>query len=171
MVVNGKITGLFIGSPTGLVQIQIPSYQAEWLKDLDSKETYSINIKPAKSKKSLNQNNLVWGLMTEIAKQLDMFPDANEVYLTIIKLAKIKTHYLQLENDEAVLDAIRERFRAFKIVDTNINAKGNSVCTVEVSVGMSQFNKNEMVEFIDKLLYFAVMNDVDTSKYERALRQ
>lgn len=169
MIVTGKLTRILDVDNQAIVEITIPSYQGQWLTKLDKEELYSINIKKATSKKSLNQNNYSWQLMNDIAKQLDMFPDAMEVYLTVLKLAKIKTHFLQVVDDEEVLSAIKRNFRAFKILDRYTNDKGNKVATVEVSEGMSSFNKDEMTAFIEKLLWFAEQNNVDTRNYEASL--
>lgn len=169
MIVHGKIERILDTDDTALVEIRIPNYQGKWLTKLDKEELYSINIKKATSKKSLNQNNYSWALMNDIAKQLDMFPDAMEVYLMVLKLAKIKTHFLQVVDEEEVLSAIKRSFRAFKILDRYTNDKGNKVATVEVSEGMSSFNKDEMTAFIEKLLWFAEQNNVDTRNYEASL--
>lgn len=170
MVVQGKVTRILDTGATAIVELEIPQYQGQWLTKLDKDEIYSINIKKATSKKSLNQNNYSWQLMNDIAKELDQFPDAMEVYLTVLKLAKIKTHFLQVVDDEDILAAVKRNFRAFKILDRYTNDKGNKVATVEVSEGMSSFNKDEMTAFIEKLLYFAEQNGIDTSRYERGIR-
>lgn len=167
IIVNGKIERILDTDDTALVEIRIPNYQAQWLTKLDKDELYSINIKKAVSKKSLNQNNYSWQLMTNIAKELDQFPDAMEVYLTVLKLAKIKTHFLQVVDDEEVISAVKRSFRAFKILDRYTNDKGNKVATVEVSEGMSSFNKEQMADFIEKLLWYAEQNNVDTRNFER----
>lgn len=169
MIVNGHISRVLDTGATAIVEFEIPAYQGKYVSALAKDELYSINIKIASSKKSLNQNNYSWQLMNDIAKQLDMFPDAMEVYLMVLKLAKIKTHFLQVVDEEEVLSAIKRSFRAFKILDRYTNDKGNKVATVEVSEGMSSFNKDEMTAFIEKLLWFAEQNNVDTRNYEASL--
>lgn len=68
MIVNGKIERILDTDDTALVEIRLPNYQAQWLTKLDKDELYSINIKKAVSKKSLNQNNYSWQLMTNMLK-------------------------------------------------------------------------------------------------------
>lgn len=169
MVVQGKVTRILDTGTTAIVELEIPQYQGQWLTKLDKDEIYSINIKKATSKKSLNQNNYSWQLMNDIAKELDQFPDAMEVYLTVLKLAKIKTHFIQVVDEEEAISIVKANFRAVKELDRYTNAKGVKVLTMEVSSGMSQFSKQEMADFIEKLLWFAEQNGIDTSQYERGL--
>lgn len=161
MIVQGKITRILETDFNAIIEIEIPKYQAF---QYDKEKLYSINIKEAKSKKSLNQNNFSWAVMTEIAKKNDIFPDNFAVYLEVLRLAKIKTHILQIENKPEIIEVIQRNFRALKILDEYVNAKGNEVATIEVAEGMSKFNKEEMTNFIDRLLYFAELNGVNTQE-------
>ena len=171
MVVQGKISRILDTGTTAIVELEIPQYQGQWLTKLDKDEIYSINIKKATSKKSLNQNNYAWALMTDIAKELDIFPSAIEVYLTVLKMAKIKTHFIQIldsepdEKGDTPLLMLKRSYRVVRVVDSYVNDKGNKALTVELSEGMSRFSKDEMVQFIDKLLSFAEMYGIDTSNY------
>lgn len=166
MIVHGKINRILEAGEDGIVEISIPSWQARKLRELDKEVLYAITVKKAVAKKSLNQNNYAWAVMTDIAKKLDYFPEAEAVYLQIIKMAKIKTHYIQVVDDEEVIAAVKRSFRAVNILERTTNAKGNKLATLEVSEGMSKFNKEEMAAFIERLLFFASMNDIDTSAYD-----
>lgn len=171
MVVNGEIVRIVPTAKYTLVELKLPNYQGNWLYDLDLAETYSFNIKKAVGKKSLNQNNYAWALMTDIAKELDIFPSAIDVYLTVLKMAKLKTHFIQIldsepdEKGDTPLLMLQRAYRVVRVVDSYVNDKGNKSLTVEISEGMSSFNKNEMALFIDKLLSFAGMYGIDTSGY------
>lgn len=166
MIVHGKINRILETGESSIIEFLVPTWQARKLTELDKQELYSITVKKAVAKKSLNQNNYAWAVMTDIAKKLDYFPEAEEVYLQIIKMAKIKTHYIQVLDDEAVIEAVKRSFRAVLVREKTTNSKGNKLVTLEVSEGMSKFNKEEMAAFIDRLLFFAAMNDIDTSAYE-----
>lgn len=171
MKVKGEIVRILETDKNALVEISIPNYQARWLSELDKTKLYSFDIKEAKGRKTLNQNNYAWALMTDIAKELDIFPSAIDVYLTVLKMAKLKTHFIQIldsepdEKGDTPLLMLQRAYRVVRVVDSYVNDKGNKSFTVEISEGMSRFNKNEMALFIDKLLSFAGMYGIDTSGY------
>lgn len=99
MIITGKLDRILKDNQNAIVSFSIPHFQAKWLDELDY-DTYKIEIKKVKSKKSLQQNNFAWALMSEIAKTLDLYPDAEAVYLSIVKMAKIKTEYIMALDEE-----------------------------------------------------------------------
>lgn len=176
MKINGKINRVIESGNHTIIEFETSRYQLDNLNALDKDTLYSVDIKEAKSKKSLNQNNYAWALITEIAKELDQFPDINDVYLTVLKLAKIKPQFYIIadyppdKDGRTPLTVLESYFRVVRVLDNGISDKGVKTLTVECNEGLSSFNKDEMRDFIDKLLYFANANDIDTTNYERGLR-
>ena len=163
-VVNGKIGKIIVGSPSATVIFDVPTYQAKWLEELDQTKEYKVDIKEVKSKKSLQQNNFAWQLMTDIARQLDIFPNAEDVYMKVMELAHIKTVFLQ-----GVPESKKDLLRAFRCVverDTRKSEKGVETKMYECYYGMSYFGKEETSNFIDALLLFAEENGVSTAEYD-----
>ena len=165
MIVQGQINRVINWKDSAIVEIKIPNYQGEWIEELEKEKLYSFTIKEAVGKKSLNQNRTAWLLMNDIAKVEDLFPDANAVYLQVLKLAKIKTDYLQVVNNQEVLDMLRRNFRVVKVLFVEKNEKGNQIASVEVAEGMSRFDKEQMRNFIERLLYYAEQVGIDTAEY------
>ena len=163
-VVNGKIGKIIVGSPSATVIFDVPTYQAKWLNELDTDKEYKLEIKEVKSRKSLQQNNFAWALMTEISRKLDILPDPEDVYMKVIQLAKIQIHQIAIpiEAKKALLKA----FRCMVLKHTYTNEKGVEMGEYECYYGMSKFDKEEMSRFIDSLLYFAEQYGVDTTEYE-----
>ncbi len=164
MNLTGKIDRVLKSTNYSIVSFTVPNYQADWLQELSTDETYKIEIKKAKSKRTLQQNNYAWALMTEIAKQLDLYPDAESVYLTIVKMAKIKTeHIMSLDNENVVL-SLKKAFRAVIKVDER-DYNGKQMAVYECCYGMSTFEKDEMIRFIDVLLDYATQNGITVDEY------
>lgn len=170
ITLNGEISRIIETEHNGIVELVIPKWNIKHFEELDKDKQYNIKIQEVKSAKSLNQNNYAWALMTDIAKQMDMFPEPNDVYMQVLKLAKIKTEFIQAPDHEEVVKRLLRVFRTVVKRDTRVSEKGVDTAVYECSYGMSTFTKDEMREFIDKLLYFAEMNGVDTSHYDRYLR-
>ena len=171
-VINGKINRIIPDGIKSIVEVETMTYQAKWLQELPAGETLTFNIRKAAGKKSLNQNNYSWALMTEIAKELDLFPDPESLYIQLIRDMKIKPDYYMLEDlppnkkGETPFTQLKKKFRAIRIVDTKISENGSQWIVVEVNEGMSQFNKEEMTEFIERLLAYAAQQGIDTSDYD-----
>jgi hypothetical protein len=186
-IITGHITRVLTTDDNAIIELSIPSYQGKWVSELDKEELYSFNIKKAKNKKSLNQNNFSWQLMNDIAKELDMFPDTEAVYLDVLRLAKIKTHinltvdkyFITDEEekegkieltDEELISRLKQFYRVVIIHSRFVNEKGYNVSQVECVKGMSNFSKEDMTAFIERLLWYAEMNGVSTERYEKGLR-
>ncbi len=155
MIFTGKIDRVLKSEQSTIISFEVPNYQAYMFKEIKPID-YRIELKEVKSKKTLQQNNYAWALMTEIAKQLDIFPEPEDVYLQVVKKAKIKTEYIMVENNEQVLERLKKVFRAMIERDKRISEKGKEMIVLECSYGMSTFDKEEMSRFIEALLHYAM---------------
>ena len=158
---NGKIENIFNDETSSHLMIKIPKFQSIWLSNLDKEKEYKIEIKEIKSKKSLMQNNYVWGLLTEIAKELDIIPDSYSLYLQLLHLAQIKTVFV--ETIPEAEQSLKQGFRVVVERERRISVKGVETVLYECGWGLSKFTKEETSRFIDCLLEYAEMNNVDTS--------
>ena len=183
MIIHGKINRILKTGPTSVVEFEVDTWRAKNLEDLDQEKMYSLNIQEVKNKKSLNQNRTSWLIMTDIAKKEEMFPDANLIYLRLLKMAKIKTLTLMVFDkelidekdaeegmteitDEYLIKQLEKIYRVVIIHDRYKNEKGNNVSTVTCALGMSHFGKEAMARFIERLLFYAEMRGIDTSQYD-----
>lgn len=166
--INGRITSIAYDQSSAYITFSIPKWSARAISQLDNTKLYNFKIERAKSVKTLQQNRAAWMLMTEIARELDMFPNAESVYMTVIRLAHIKTTWLMVMNDSRVLSDLvgdNKPFRCIKTYGTQLSERGVEMIEVEGFYGLSKFNRKEHADFIDKLLYFAEMNGIDTEEY------
>ena len=163
MIITGKLDRVLKDDRNAIVSFSIPYFQAKWLDELTD-ETYKIEIKKVKSKKSLQQNNYAWAIMSEIAKSLDLYPDSEAVYLQIVKMAKIQTEYIMALDDEGVVKSLKKAFRAVIKVDER-DYNGKQMAVYECCYGMSTFDKDDMIRFIDVLLDYATKNGISVDEY------
>lgn len=166
IVLTGKFDRVLTDGNKAIVSFTIPSYQSSYLKELTD-ELYSIEIKKPKSRKTLAQNNYAWQLMTEIARELAIYPSPEDVYKQVVKMAKIKTVFLESLNDEKVIDGLRKTFRIVEVKEERMSVKGKETVMLECYWGMSNFDKEEMQRFIDVLLNYASEVGIDVSGYDR----
>ena len=166
IVLSGKLDRVLRTTDFTIVSFTIPNYQANYLKELTD-ELYTIEIKKPKSRKTLAQNNYAWQLMTEIARELAIYPSPDDVYKQVVQMAKIKTVFLESLNDEKVIDGLRKTFRLVEIKEERLSVKGKETVMLECYWGMSNFDKEEMQRFIDVLLNYASEVGIDVSGYER----
>lgn len=164
MIVNGKLDRILSDEHTTIVSFAIPNYQSRYLSELNKEICYKIEVKEIKSKRSLHQNRLMWELISLIAKESDIVPDEERIYMDLIKLAKIKTVYIQ-----TVPEAKKELQKVFRNViekDTRTTDKGVTTIVYECYYGTSTFDVNEMTRFIEVLLMYAKEVGIDVREYQ-----
>ncbi len=123
----------------GKVQDIVP----ELLK-LDMDKLYVAEIKEPKSKRSLEQNKLLWLLVHKIAKAT--YQDDNTIYCTALERADAKSDYVITATD--IEDSLRKSFRGVKFIrKQEVN---NKECYVyKVFIGSSKMNTAEMNELLE----------------------
>ena len=166
IVLSGKFDRVLTDGNKSIVSFTIPNYQANYLKELTD-ELYTIEIKKPKSRKTLSQNNFAWQLMTEIARELAIYPSPEEVYMQLLKMAKIRIDYLMVPDFKDAIDSIKQVNRIVIEREKNVSKRGMPMVTLECYKGISRFDKDEMQRFIEVLLNYASEVGIDVSGYER----
>ena len=111
---------------------------------LDMDKQYLIEIKEPKSKRSLEQNKLLWMLIHKIAKET--YQDDMEVYCTALERADAKSDYVITAID--MEDALRKSFRGVKFVRMQ-EVNGKECYVYKVFIGSSKMNTKEMNELLE----------------------
>lgn len=151
MIITGKIDRVLNGKSGSIVSFAVPAFQARYIDELDIEKEFKLEITEMKTKRSLQQNKYIWKLISEISRKENI--DDMEIYCQIIKMAKIKTVFL-----ETVPEAKKDLEKAFRGVierDTRTSTKGIQTVVYECLYGTSTFDTSEMSEFIDRLLDYA----------------
>ena len=131
------------------------------INELMVNQPYTIEIKTPKSKRSLDQNNLLWELIGKIAKVTNI--DDMDIYCQLIEMAGAKYDYLMVL-PEAV-DRLKKAYRAVKVLK-DIEHNGKMFKAVKAFYGSSTMNTQEMTELINITLDYAEQSGIDTSFYE-----
>lgn len=117
---------------------------------LDSGELYTLEIKPYKSKRSLDQNALMWAIIQEISRVTGN--DEMDVYSAGLEEVNVKADFFMgLPETE---DVLRRQFRAVKIME-NREYNGKMMTVYKCYEGSSKFNTEEMTRLIDYFMKLA----------------
>lgn len=114
------------------------------IMQLDLNKIYSVEIKEPKSKRSLQQNKMLWELIHKIAKQQKQ--NDMEVYCELLERADAKSDYILARPDTE--EGLRKTFRGVKFIRQQII--GQTIFNVyKVYLGSSKMNTKEMTELLD----------------------
>ena len=154
-----------------IVSFLINNYQYNHLlKTLDPNKTYSIEIRERKPKRSLDQNRLMWKLISEIDLKMNgrkSDSGAWDIYLTALERANIKSEYIAcLPKAE---QAIKEQFRAVKLSHT-MEFKGVIYNVYKCYIGSSKMDTKEFSDLIETVLDMAQEVDIPTAYWNEVLR-
>lgn len=163
---NGKVERVLDTDNNTIVEFSVPLWLSKHLHELNKDKRYNLSITEVKNRKTLDQNNLAWGVMREISRQSDMFPDVDLVYKQILHNANIKSTFVM-----ALPEALEQLKKSYRVVIEHgkrevTSKKGENMYTFECIPGMSTFDRKETARFIDSLLLFAHEFGVDTTRFE-----
>ena len=129
---------------------------ADLLK-LDMEKTYICDIKEPKSKRSLEQNKLLWALIPRIAKETSQ--DDIDVYCAVLERADALSDYVITAVD--MQDTLRKSFRGVKFIRMQ-EVNGKNCFVYKVYLGSSKMNTAEMTELIEITMQVASELGIDT---------
>lgn len=114
------------------------------IMELDLSKTYQVEIKEPKSKRSLEQNKLLWELINLIAKETKQ--DDMTVYCAMLEKANALSDYIITATE--MEDALRKTFRGVKFVrKQDVNGKECNI--YKVYLGSSKMSVKEMSELLE----------------------
>ena len=126
------------------------------LDELDVDKVYSIEIKERKSKRSIEQNRLLWQLLHELEKVTR--EPAMDWYIKALMETGAKVDYLW--GTEATENTLKLTFRAVQRVKP-YTIKNTSGWLYRVIVGSSKFNVEEMNRLIDTVIRYCCEHDIE----------
>ena len=111
---------------------------------LDTSKKYLVEIKEPKSKRSLEQNKLLWLLIHKIAKAT--YQDDMDVYCTALERADALSDYVITAID--MENSLRKSFRGVKFLRMQ-EVNGRECFVYKVYLGSSKMNTKEMTELLE----------------------
>lgn len=127
------------------------------LLKLDMDKFYVCEIKEPKSKRSLEQNKLLWKLIHRIAKET--YQDDMDVYCAVLERADALSDYVITATDMS--DTLRKSFRGVKFMRMQ-EVNGKDCYIFKVYLGSSKMNTTEMNELIEITMQVCSEYGIDT---------
>ena len=129
---------------------------ADLLK-LDMDKFYICEIKEPTSKRSLEQNKLLWSLIHRIAKET--YQDDMDVYCAVLERADALSDYVITAGD--IEKTLRKSFRGVKFIRMQ-EVNGRDCYVYKVYLGSSKMDTKEMNELIEITMQVASELGIDT---------
>lgn len=171
-----KYIGIGI-SHSGMATVEFkPNYMGlrEIQDNLKSDEEYFIEISSQTKKRSLNQNAMLWGLISEINERVNGTKSADDIiriYVQIVQMTGAKVETLTIRKDayDDFKDRTADVFRGYSVVHEWKNSKGKEFLQVLCYYGTSRLNTEEMSAVIDKTLEYAAEVGLDAEYWRDKL--
>lgn len=157
------------GNPIIAFVINNP-FSKKVFEQMDLDATYSLEFKPVKDRRTIQQNKYMWQLISELAQAINGDNDIMAIYCNALEMFSNKFVVLKAPLDSQKI--LANNFRAVRLLTKEEN---NSIIlgVFQCFEGSSKFNKKEMAQLIDGLLLMAeeanlnhiywrdVLNEVD----------
>ena len=127
------------------------------LLKLDMEKIYICDIKEPRSKRSLEQNKLLWKLIHRIAKET--YQSDEDVYCAVLERADALSDYVITATDMA--EDLRKCFRGVKFVRMQ-EVNGKDCFVYKVYLGSSKMDTTEMNELIEITMQVCSEYGIDT---------
>lgn len=138
-------------------------YHIESIKQLIKGNKYELEIKEKKSKRSIEQNKLMWQLISDIDIAMNgKHTDIIEIYCMCLERASVK--YIIIPAIEDVEDYLKKSFRGVRKLRC-ITIDGKLGYEFQCFIGSSRMNTKEMKDLIEIIMDIAEEVGVDTRKY------
>lgn len=131
------------------------------LLKLDMDKLFICEVKEPKSKRSIQQNKMLWQLIHSIAKA--QHQDDMEVYCALLERADALSDYIITAYD--MEDDLRKCFRGVRFVrKQEVNGKECNI--YKVYIGSSKMDTKEMTELLDITLQLCAELGIPTMGYD-----
>lgn len=137
--------------------------QVGYLNELEPDMEYTIEIKPAKSKRSIAQNSFLWALLHEL--ELATKQDMMEWYCYALEESNAQYEYIL--GIDGIEKQLMNAFRAVRKIGKRM-VKDKEVMMYKCYYGSSRFTIKEMNELLDTVLRYCAEHNIDTEalKYD-----
>lgn len=125
-------------------------FETDYPPDVEVDKFYNLTLKQYKNSRSLEQNALMWELITQIAN-CTAGADKWDIYISGLEKANAEYEYLAClpETEES----LKRVFRAIKPAGLMPTPKGKQMTVYKCYTGSSKYTSKEMTELID---YFSL---------------
>lgn len=167
MRINGTLQEITQNDGTAVISFAIKNYRhAMMVQEIEKDKLLSIEVKTAKSKRSIEQNRYMWALLHEIDIAVNG-ENSNaewEIYCDALERAGAKFEYLMCRTEAE--EMLKGYFRAVRYAMPAEDGFGWYKCYW----GSSKMDTKEMTKLIDCILDMAEEADVETSYWKEVLK-
>ena len=142
------------------VTFKISNYRdKEIIKELQKDVPYRIDCNVIKSKRSIEQNKLLWKMLHEInvARGTERATDDWNIYIEALERAGAKYEYIAVLPEAEKL--LKDQFRAIKLMNS-FEHNGRTFNSYKVFYGSSKMNTKEMTMLLETVLDMAAEMDI-----------
>ena len=131
----------------------------ELVKELEKDVLYRINCNVVKSKRTIEQNKLMWALIHEInvARGTERATDDWNIYTEALERAGAKYEYIAVLPEAEEL--LKQQFRAIKLMNS-FEHNGRTFNSYKVFYGSSKMNTKEMTLLLETVMDMAAEMDI-----------
>ena len=144
------------------ITLELSSVQDELIIEEIEKTLYRVNMTPIKSKRTIDQNRLLWQLIHDISEArngpLGSSQDDWEVYIEALERAQAKFEYVACLPEAYKI--LQEQFRASKIMN-EFEHNGKTFVQAKVFYGSSKMDVKEMAKLLDTVILMAQEEGVE----------
>lgn len=127
------------------------SFEIPYNVGLELGKDYTLDIKPYKSNRSLEQNSLLWGLIQQISDETGN--DPMDIYISALIEANVE--YEDLWAIPKTENTLKAAFRAVKPICSTIGQNNVKYIKFRCWIGSSKFDTAEMTTLIDYVVSVA----------------
>lgn len=138
------------------ITLELSSVQDELIIEEIEKALYRVSMTPVKSKRSNDQNRLLWELLHDISVarngELATSESDWEVYIEALERAQAKFEYVACLPE--AYELLKHQFRATKIMN-EFEHNGKTFIQAKVFYGSSKMDVKEMAKLLDTVIMMA----------------
>ena len=138
------------------ITLELSSPMDEAIIEELEKALYRVNMTPVKSRRSIDQNKLLWSLLHDISmarnSELATSDDDWNVYIEALERAQAKFEYVACLPD--AYELLKTQFRASKIMN-EFEHNGKTFVQAKVFYGSSKMDVKEMAKLLDTVIMMA----------------
>lgn len=115
------------------------------ISEISEEDLLNINVSNARKSRTLDQNNLLWAIISDIDKKVNGIPsEASRWDLYIQGIEEVGAEFEDIEIPSKSLRIFKGAFRAYKILDEK-----DDRILLRCFVGSSKFDTKQMGDLID----------------------
>lgn len=172
MKIKGKYKGSHRHDGSLIISFEISNWIFQRIYEkLENDHEYVIDVLEKQKKRSLEQNALLWELLTQIDEKINGTRQPWDLYINAIKQTGAKTKVIYLENE--ALDELKEMCLDQDGFIRAVEPLGrvDDLYSYRIYYGSSKFNTKEMSMLIETVLDMAQIAGIDRYFWEELLNE